>query len=142
MFGAEVFPAAGSLSAFAEQLHAAYEKQDGKWMIQHSYTNGVPAEISTAQEQFFSNSWGAGELKVTSINTYRFGDYKPAAAPGTFGNKNLRFVIEPTHWIVLKAENGPAKKGEEDTIKIHTKMEFPVARVNNQWRIIGVTYAN
>ncbi len=51
--GAETTNKLSSLDSFAKQIRTSYEKKDGAWMLQSSYTNGVPAEILAANEKMF-----------------------------------------------------------------------------------------
>lgn len=104
-------------------------------MFRHTDTNGIPAEIVSAQQQLLKFLWGVGNLEVASVKVFQFGDYKPTAAPGEFQGRKLRFVGKPTHWIVLHAESAKAKPGEESASKTSVKLEFPVFQKGGRWWI-------
>ena len=141
-FTAAAADSTNSVTAFSKQIRESYEKKDGEWMLSHSDTNGVPAEIVSAQEQLLKSFWGFGNLEVTSVETFQFGDYKPTAAPGEFQGRKLRFIGKPTHWVVLRAESPKPKSGEESATKTQVKLEFPVFQKDGRWWIAGATYAD
>ncbi len=91
-----------SLQEFSKQARESYEKKDGDWILKHTDTNGVPAEIAAAQGEFLKSFWGSENLVLTSVETFRFDDYKPKTFPEEFHGRKLRFVGKPTHWIVLR----------------------------------------
>ena len=131
-----------SLSAFSKQIRESYEKKDGEWVLKHTDTNEVPAEIISAQGQFLKSFFGFGNLEVTSLETFHFSDYKPTAAPGEFQGRKLRFVGKPTNWVVLKAESPKPKPGQESPSKTQVKLEFAVFHKDGRWSIAGATYAD
>lgn len=141
-FTAAAADSTNSVAEFAKQVRESYEKKNGEWMLKHSDTNGVPAEIVSAREQLLKSFWGSGNLEVTSVETFQFEDYRPTAAPGVFQGRKLRFVGKPTHWVVLRTESPKPKSGEESASKAQVKLEFPVFQKDNHWWIAGATYAD
>ena len=139
---AEKTDSINSLEGFSRLIRESYEKKDGAWMLKHSDTNGVPDEILAAQEQMFRAFWGIGGLEVTSVQTFRFDDYKPVAAPGEYQGRKLRFITKPTHWVVLKAQSPKLKDGKPNPVKTSVALEFPVIQQKGEWRIVGGTYAD
>lgn len=131
-----------SFSEFAKELRGSYEKKDGAWMLGKAEKDGVPVELVAAREQLMRSYWGVGNLKVTSVDTFAFGEYTPTGAPGEFQGRKLRFVGKPTHWVVLRAASPKAKAAEEGTINTQVKLEFAVFQKDGAWRIAGATYAD
>lgn len=135
--GAETTNKLSSLDSFAKQIRTSYEKKDGAWMLQSSYTNGVPAEILAANEKMFRSFWGIGGLQVKSVQTFTASDYEAIASPGDLNGKALRHLPKPTHWVVLRAES-PNGANPKTTVEL----EFPVFQKDGQWKIVGATYAD
>jgi hypothetical protein len=51
-----------SLQSFSKQIRESFERKDSDWIVKHTDTNGVPAEIVSAQSQmlkWFSRFHGA-----------------------------------------------------------------------------------
>lgn len=40
-----------SLQSFSKQIRESYERKDSDWIVKHTDTNGVPAEIVSAHSQ-------------------------------------------------------------------------------------------
>lgn len=131
-----------SLEEFSKQVRKSYEKKDGEWMVKQTETNGVPAEIIQGLSAFLKGWWGTGNLEVTNVETFRFGDYEAQSAPGQFQGRKLRFVGNPTHWIVLQAGSPKPKPGEQNAPKMEAKLECAVFQKDGHWRIAGATYAD
>jgi hypothetical protein len=131
-----------SLQEFSQQIRESYEKKDAEWILKHTDTNGVPAEITSAQSQFLKFFFGFGNLEVVSVETFEFAAYKPSAAPGEFQGRKLRFVGKPTHWVVLKAKSPKAESSGESASKNDIKLEFAVFQKNGRWSLAGATYAD
>ncbi len=81
-------------------------------------------------------------MVLTSVETFRFDDYKPKTFPEEFHGRKLRFVGKPTHWIVLRTAPPKPKSGEESAPKMGVKVAFAVLQENGQWMIAGSTYAD
>lgn len=141
-FTAAAADSTNSVAAFSKGIRESYEKKSDEWMLRHFDTNGVPAEIVAFQEQVFRDFWRSGDLKFTSVKTFRLGDYKPSAGPGTFFGRKLRYVGSPTHWIVLRAKSPKPKSGGESASKTQVTLELPVFQKDGRWWISGLTYAD
>jgi hypothetical protein len=139
-FAADNTNNASSLQGFSIQIRESYEKKDGDWILRQTDTNGVPAEIVSAQSQFLKFFYGFGNLEVVSVETFKFVDYKPTSAPGEFQGRKLRFIGKPTHWVVLKAQSPKTKSGEEGATKTEVKLEFAVLQKDGRWGFAGATY--
>ncbi len=131
-----------SLQSFSKQIRESYEKKNAEWILKHTDTNGVPAEIVSAQSQFLKSFFGFGNLEVASVETFAFGDDQPTSAPGEFQGRKVRIIGKPTHWVVLKAQSPKPKSGEESATKTEIKLEFAVFQKDGRWSFAGATYAN
>ncbi len=131
-----------SLQSFSKQIRESFERKDSDWIVKHTDTNGVPAEIVSAHSQMLKWFFDYGKLEVASVDTFAFGDYRPSAAPGEFQGRKLRFIGKPTHWVVLKAQSPKSKPGEEAEARKDIKLEFAVIQKEGRWNLAGATYAD
>ena len=115
-------------------VQRAYEG-GGDGMYRLMYTEGMPDELKDLSRQIMS--FGSGKYKITRIEIYAFSEHKPRGDyPGTFQGRKLKWLFQPTHWIVLETTDPSPPEGTSMSMKL----SLPVGEHEGSWWIVGGTY--
>ncbi|MFN9819196.1 MAG: hypothetical protein ACK56K_00655, partial [Akkermansiaceae bacterium] len=77
------------------------------------------------------------EMSQVEIETRAFADYQPAGdLPGSMNGRPLKWLKEPSHWIIVKASN---KDGAGNGASLN--LDMAAGQVDGTWYLIGPTYA-
>jgi hypothetical protein len=90
------------------------------------------------------SGFGAGKLKVKNINLVRFSDLgSDVELSGQVNGRKLKWLVQPTHWIVLEAEPPSDNQWSSNDIPLsHVQMRYAVAEIKGTWWFIGKTFSS
>jgi len=134
-------PASGGLEGFSQDLKVFYERGDTNALVAQVSTNGVPPVLLEAMKQSLLLPVSLGKVEVNSSRVFSVSKYKPTTGvPGVHEGKKLRWAVTPTHWLVLETSLQPPSQAVGGRLSTNIKLEFAVAEIGGQWRIIGPAY--
>jgi len=128
---------ADDLDGLAELVREAIENNQPRKLYAATYFQGADPEVEKAMRELFE-SLDFSELPYVSLEVHEFADFKPDfELPGNLYGRELKWLVEPSHWIVAKATSN---KDEEDSGSYFT-LALASALIDGKWRIVGATYA-
>lgn len=134
-------PASGGLEGLSQDLKVFYERGDTNALVAQVSTSGVPPVLLEAMKQSLLLPVGLGKVEVNSSRVFPVSEYKPTTGvPGVHEGKKLRWAVMPTHWLVLETSLQPPSQAVGGRLSTSIKLEFAVAEIGGQWRIIGPAY--
>lgn len=123
-----------SVEELASRLRHSYQQKNAADFLNNYYVEGTPKDLLSGITNSIAANWGQGKWVVESVRVIPFSEYKPTTAvPGEINGKKLKWLIPPSHWIILAA-----KMPKDDPLQGGIKIELAAVRHNDRWWVIGV----
>ena len=125
--------------ALEQALKEAYESGDTKRTFSYFYIEGSPKEVQDVMKNLIGG-FGSGKLKIQKVEFIPFSDYFSITTemPGRIDGKKLKWLLQPTHWVVLSAADLSKNPDGLSDATLH----YPVAQIQGAWWIVSATFAD
>lgn len=125
-----------SLEELGSTIETAIRNNQPSQMADTMYLEGADPEVRKTVSEMFEMFAFSG-LEHVDIQTVDFDDLKPEVdLPGQLHGRPLKWLHQPTHWIVVKASS----KGEPGN-QTKLNLELAAGQVDGKWYLMGCTYA-
>ena len=136
-----------SLKEFARNVASARARNDAAWMLNQLPSSRIPHDVLESYTDRLRRFFADRKLVLADVKLFRFPDYRPdSPSPGTFAGRKLKYLTQPTHWVVVETATPSPPSGSPsasgNSTSASAKMECPVAQVGGRWQIVGWKFAD
>lgn len=125
-----------SLKELSSKIEDALRTNQAKQIVDVLYLEGADPEVREAVSEML-DMMVFSEMSQVEIETRAFADYHPASdLPGSMNGRPLKWLKEPSHWIIVKASNK-----DESGNGASLNLDLAAGQVEGKWYLIGSTYA-
>lgn len=143
LFALLLMSASASAMETLEELTAAVRKacedHDGEalWALYH--LKGQPEELTAAYKPFATSIAKHKHMQVQEIKVVAYDEHK-SELPGKFKERELEFLVKPTHWVKIRMATPEGVKPKDPLLFNKATMNCLAAKVEGKWQLIGVKF--